>query len=107
MRHLKTIIIGLFVVAVMVVVIRSAWLCDDACIFFRTVDNIAHGYGPTWNTSERLQAFTGCITLDLLPTVTMRAAVNRLNTILLTFPVLMCLVTRPPDSHRWIQHECC
>ncbi|MFQ5669189.1 MAG: hypothetical protein ACE5HD_01565 [Acidobacteriota bacterium] len=41
-----------------VVVLRNAWLSDDAFITFRTVDNFSHGYGLTWNVSERVQAYT-------------------------------------------------
>jgi len=41
-----------------VVIIRSAWVAEDAYITFRTVDNFIHGHGLTWNTSERVQAFT-------------------------------------------------
>ncbi len=41
-----------------IVVFRSAWVCDDAFITFRTLDNLFHGYGLTWNISERVQAYT-------------------------------------------------
>lgn len=37
---------------------NTAWISDDAYISFRTVDNVVHGYGLTWNVSERVQAFT-------------------------------------------------
>ncbi|MCD4674001.1 MAG: hypothetical protein K8R77_15165 [Anaerolineaceae bacterium] len=40
------------------VVVRRAWLSDDAYITFRTVDNFINGYGLTWNTDERVQAYT-------------------------------------------------
>jgi len=40
------------------VLIRTAWVCDDAYISLRTSDNLVHGYGLTWNTDERVQAFT-------------------------------------------------
>jgi arabinofuranosyltransferase len=40
------------------IIIRNAWVCDDAYISFRTIDNFIHGYGLTWNISERVQAFT-------------------------------------------------
>jgi len=36
----------------------TAWLCDDAFITFRTVDNFIHGYGMRWNSTERVQSFT-------------------------------------------------
>jgi arabinofuranosyltransferase len=40
------------------VVVRSAWIMDDAYISFRSVDNAVHGYGLRWNTFERVDAFT-------------------------------------------------
>lgn len=42
----------------LVVLIRTAWLCDDAYITFRTVDNFLHGFGLRWNVYERVQAYT-------------------------------------------------
>jgi len=41
-----------------VVVIRTAWVCDDAYITLRTVDNFIHGYGLTWNVAERVQTYS-------------------------------------------------
>lgn len=43
---------------VVVVLLRTAWICDDAFITFRTVDNFVHGYGLRWNVGERVQSFT-------------------------------------------------
>ena len=40
------------------VVLRTAWLSEDAFITFRTVDNFINGYGLTWNITERVQAYT-------------------------------------------------
>jgi arabinofuranosyltransferase len=40
------------------VMVRNAWVAEDAYISFRTVDNFIHGYGLTWNVSERVQAYT-------------------------------------------------
>ena len=39
-------------------VLRTAWVTDDAFISLRTVDNFLHGYGLRWNVSERVQAYT-------------------------------------------------
>jgi arabinofuranosyltransferase len=36
----------------------SAWVCDDAFITFRTVDNFVRGHGLRWNLDERVQVFT-------------------------------------------------
>lgn len=41
-----------------VLVVRSAWMCDDAYITLRTVDNLIEGFGLRWNVIERVQAFT-------------------------------------------------
>ncbi len=38
--------------------IRTAWISDDAAITLRTILNFTHGYGPTFNIDERVQAYT-------------------------------------------------
>ena len=40
------------------VLLRTAWLSDDALITLRTVLNFTHGYGLTFNVAERVQAYT-------------------------------------------------
>lgn len=49
-----------------VVLIRTAWISDDAYITFRTVDNFIHGFGLTWNTAERVQVYTHPLWMLLL-----------------------------------------
>ncbi len=44
--------------ALFVILLRTAWISDDACISFRTVDNFLHGYGLRWNVDERVQTYT-------------------------------------------------
>ena len=46
--------------------VRTAWLCDDAYITFRTIGNFISGFGPTWNTAERVQAYTHPLWMLLL-----------------------------------------
>jgi len=49
-------------------VIRDAWLCDDAFITLRVVDNFHNGHGLRWNVIERVQVFTHPLwCLALLP----------------------------------------
>ncbi len=48
------------------VLIRNAWIGDDAYVTFRTVDNFLHGHGLTWNTDERVQAFTNPLWMFLV-----------------------------------------
>jgi arabinofuranosyltransferase len=55
-----------FVILFAVVVVRSAWLNDDAYITFRTVDNFVNGYGLTWNPDDRVQAYTHPLWMFLL-----------------------------------------
>jgi arabinofuranosyltransferase len=40
------------------IIVRNAWLSDDAYISFRSVDNFVNGRGLTWNPGQRVQAFT-------------------------------------------------
>ena len=51
-------LVGLAVLVFLFVVIRTAWLSDDAYITFRVVENFVHGFGPVYNLGERVQAYT-------------------------------------------------
>src|SRR5262245_52183322 len=44
--------------AFLLLLLRTAWLDDDAYITFRTVDNFLNGYGLRWNVANRVQAYT-------------------------------------------------
>ena len=55
------------------VLIRNAWVTEDAYITFRTVDNFVHGHGLRWNVAERVQAYTNPLwmfVMSLLYTIT-------------------------------------
>lgn len=56
--------LGLFVV----VLIRTAWVCDDAYISFRSIDNFVSGYGLRWNVNERVQVYTHPLWVFLIST---------------------------------------
>jgi arabinofuranosyltransferase len=45
---------------------RSAWIADDAAISLRTVLNVTHGFGLTFNIAERVQTFTHPLWLFML-----------------------------------------
>jgi len=49
-----------------VLLVRTAWMCDDAFITLRTVDNFVQGYGLVWNVGERVQAYTHPLWMFLL-----------------------------------------
>ena len=45
-------------VIVLGLIVRSAWVAEDAYITLRTIDNWLGGDGLRWNVSERVQAYT-------------------------------------------------
>jgi arabinofuranosyltransferase len=57
-RQLRFVALGLPLALYAFVVLQSAWLCDDAYITYRTVDNFVSGLGLRWNPAERVQAYT-------------------------------------------------
>ncbi len=42
----------------LILAFKNAWVCDDAFISFRSIDNWLNGFGLTWNIDERVQVFT-------------------------------------------------
>lgn len=53
----------------LILAFRSAWLCDDAYITFRTIDNFLGGYGLRWNVAERVQSFSHPLWMLLLSAI--------------------------------------
>ena len=49
---------GILLVALAAVLVRCAWIGDDAYISLRVVSNLVEGRGLTWNVDERVQVFT-------------------------------------------------
>jgi arabinofuranosyltransferase len=62
----KSTALWFLVLVFVVVVVRSAWLNDDAYITFRTIENFVAGHGLRWNIAERVQTFTHPLWLFLL-----------------------------------------
>lgn len=42
----------------LLIFIKNAWVCDDAYIIFRSIEQLYAGNGPNWNPHERVQAYT-------------------------------------------------
>ena len=61
----RSVLPWLLLIGLGAVLVRTAWLSDDAYITFRTADNFIHGYGLTWNISERVQTYTNPLWLFL------------------------------------------
>ena len=49
----------------LVLIVRTAWMSDDAYITIRTIDNWRAGYGLRWDVAERVQAYTHPLSLFL------------------------------------------
>ena len=47
-----------FILVFVFVLIKNAWVSDDAYITFRSIENFIHGYGLVHNVGERVQTFT-------------------------------------------------
>ncbi|MCE9644365.1 MAG: hypothetical protein K8S20_00075 [Chloroflexi bacterium] len=82
----KNILYILFVVG-FVFLLRSAWICDDAFITLRTVDNWVNGYGLTWNVAERVQTFTHPLWMLMLSAVYLFARNGYFSVVLLSLAV--------------------
>ncbi len=63
---LEKILVGWFLIFYGLILIRNAWLSDDAYITLRVVDNFVNGYGLRYNIDERVQAFTHPLWMFLL-----------------------------------------
>jgi arabinofuranosyltransferase len=57
-RKILNLVRTIGVIAVVIAVFRLAWISDDALISLRTALNISHGWGPGYNATEAVQAYT-------------------------------------------------
>jgi arabinofuranosyltransferase len=64
--RLARLIVPFACVLFLIALVRNAWMADDAYIGLRTVDNAVNGYGLTWNTNERVQAYTAPLWILML-----------------------------------------
>jgi arabinofuranosyltransferase len=62
-------VVYLFVFILLLILLRTAWVADDAFLTMRTVDNFVNGYGLRWNILERVQIYTHPMWMFLLAAV--------------------------------------
>ena len=74
-----------------VVLVRTAWIADDAFITLRTVENFVGGRGLTWNPDERVQANTH--PLWMLVLCAAHALTGELQLTVFALQLLIALVT--------------
>ena len=65
-RNLPRHVAALLMLVFLAVLVRTAWISDDGLISLRTVLNVTHGNGLTFNFGERVQTFTHPLWLALL-----------------------------------------
>jgi len=94
-------ILGGLVALFLVVLLRTAWLSEDAYFTFRSVENWVYGYGARWNVSERVQVYThplwfGLMSISFFATRHMAASAFGLCFIFsgLTVYLLVCKLNR-------------
>lgn len=68
-----------------ILLLRSAWVTEDAYISFRVVDNFLHGYGLRWNVDERVQVYTDPLFQGLIIIGTWLTGNVYLSTIAISF----------------------
>jgi arabinofuranosyltransferase len=96
--------LGLF----LIVLAANAWLCDDAYITLRVVDNLLHGHGLTWNVSERVQSYTHPLWMFLLALFNFLAQEEYYSTLLLAMltsalaVMALCQEAAPAPRNAWI-----
>lgn len=64
--RLAPLVAALLTLVFLAVLVRTAWLSDDALISLRTVLNVTNGFGLTFNIGERVQTFTHPLWLGVL-----------------------------------------
>ena len=53
-------------ILIIFLVLRESWFCDDAFFTFRSAMNLHYGFGPVWNTGERIQNYTNILWMFLV-----------------------------------------
>lgn len=64
-RMAATVALGSALLALLAVLIRTAWQCDDAWITHRSAAHLLAGLGPVFNPGERVQAYTNPLWLGV------------------------------------------
>lgn len=87
------------------VVVRCAWLSEDAYITFRVIDNFSQGYGLRWNIVERVQPYTHplwMLVLLVLRSVSGEIFYTALYTSITTSLLAAVLLAFRIARHRWV-----
>ncbi len=78
--------------AFLLVLVRTAWVSDDAYITFRTASNVLHGFGLRWNIANRVEAFTHPLWLFLITGVSALTGEHYYTSILVSITLSVAVV---------------
>jgi arabinofuranosyltransferase len=90
------------------VYVVNAWICDDAYITYRTIQNWVAGHGLRWNVSERVQPYTHPLWMLLMTAAYGLTREMYLSAIVLCFALLVGTVlvlrraVRGDGTWRWL-----
>ncbi|NCB37545.1 MAG: hypothetical protein EOM80_02140 [Erysipelotrichia bacterium] len=76
--------LGLFLLLTLLF-FKNAWVCDDAFIIFRSIEQLFAGNGPNWNPHERVQAYTSPLWFWVLAAMRVFSADHFFNVIMVSF----------------------
>lgn len=70
---------------------KNAWVCDDAYINFRSIEQLYSGNGPNWNPNQRVQVYTSPLWYWMLALTRLISPDLYFNAINLSFLLLLLL----------------
>lgn len=78
-------------ILLLVVFFKNAWVCDDAYINFRAIEQLFAGNGPNWNPHQRVQVYTSPAWFWLLAGFRVLSNDHFFNAVILSFVCLLLL----------------
>jgi arabinofuranosyltransferase len=70
---------------------KNAWICDDAYLNFRSIEQLFNGNGPNWNQHERVQIYTSPLWYLLLAVGRLFSSDPFFYTIIISFTLALLL----------------
>lgn len=98
----NTFVPAFFMAVLLAVIIKNAWVCDDAYVTFRVIDNFINGFGLRWNIADRVQAYSNPLWLMLMTPVYHFSGEFYFSSItvsvILTFSAVMIVIWKPENK---------